>query len=154
MRPPAGGRRRFSVRTKDTRIEALRSVPLLAGLSKRDLARVLELSREVEFFPGKVIVEVGNRGCDFYLLLQGEARLVVPGRRPALLGPGDYFGDMAVLDGEPRAATITAQTHVSVLRIGRSDFLRLLDAYGSIGRKILVEMSKRLRQAQGAKGHD
>ncbi len=136
------------MRTKDARIQALRNVPLLAGLSKRDLMRVLELGTEVEFFPGKVIVAAGDLAEDFYLLLQGKADLALSGKRKAVLDSGDYFGEMAVLDGEPRSATITAQTHISALRIERSDFLRLLDTYGSIGRKIAVELSKRLRACE------
>jgi CRP-like cAMP-binding protein len=136
------------VRKRDARIEALRKVPLLAGLSKRDLARVLALSEEQEFFPGKVIVKTGNQARDFYLILSGEAQLTVPGRKTAVLGPGDYFGEMAVLDGQPRTATIVAQTHLLVLRIGRADFVKLLNGYGSIGLKILVEMSRRLRAAE------
>lgn len=141
------------MRTEDARIQALRKVPLFSGLSKRDLVHVLELSTEVEFFPGKVIVAAGNRAQDFYiLLLQGEVKLALPGRRTSALGPGDYFGEMAVLDGGPRSATITAQTHISALRIERSDFLRLLDTYGSIGRKIAVELSKRLRACERATG--
>ncbi len=141
------------MRTKDARIQALRNVPLFSGLSKRDLVHVLELSTEVEFFPRKVIVAAGDRAQDFYvLLLQGEVKLALPGRRSATLGPGDYFGEMAVLDGGPRSATITASTHISALRIERSDFLRLLDTYGSIGRKIAVELSKRLRACERATG--
>jgi CRP/FNR family cyclic AMP-dependent transcriptional regulator len=140
------------MRSKDARIEALRKVPLFAGLSRRDLARVLELSGEVEFVRGTIIVEAGDRARDFYVLLGGRARLSVPGRRTAVLGPGDYFGEMSVLDGQPRSATIVAETHVSALRIGRSAFLNLLDNYGSIGRKILIEMSKRVRAAERSTG--
>jgi CRP/FNR family cyclic AMP-dependent transcriptional regulator len=130
---------------KDVRIDALGRVPLLAGLSKRDRASVLSLAKELEFLPGQPIVTVGDVGRDFYLLLQGEATLQVPGRRSVALGPGDYFGEIAVLDGGPRSATITAKSHVSALRLGGKEFIALLDAHGTIGRKILVEMSKRLR---------
>ena len=136
------------MRKRDARIEALRKVPLLAGLSKRDLARVLALSEEQEFFPGKTIVKTGNQARDFYLILSGEAQLTVPGRKTAVLGPGDYFGEMAVLDGEPRSATIVAESHVLALRIGRADFVKMLNGHGSIGLKILVEMSRRLRAAE------
>ena len=138
------------MRTKDARIDALHRAPLLASLSRRDVARVFDLGTEEEFFPGKVIVKAGNQARDFYLMMLGQARLTVPGGRTVLLGPGDYFGEMAVLDGGPRSATIVAETHVSALRIGRSEFLALLDAYGSIGRKILVEMSKHVRAAENA----
>jgi CRP-like cAMP-binding protein len=140
------------MRTKDQRIEALRKVPLLAGLSKRDLARVLALAKEVEFWAGDVIVKDGDQADDFYLLARGNAKLSVPGRRTAILDPGDYFGEMAVLDGGPRTATIVAEDHGWALRIERSDFLRLLDAYPSIARTILIEMSKRVRAAEASAG--
>ena len=140
------------MRTRDARIRALAKVPLTAGLSKRELSRVLSLGDELEFIPGKVIVEIGDQARDFYMILEGKARLEVPRKRAETLGPGDYFGEMAVLDGGPRTAEITAQTHVTALRIDKKDFLALLDTYGSIGRKILTEMTKRVRAAEGALG--
>jgi CRP/FNR family cyclic AMP-dependent transcriptional regulator len=138
------------MRTRDARIAALRKVPLLAALSKRDLARILDLGKEKEFPKGATITKLGNTGRDFYLILEGDARVTVPGRRTATLGPGDFFGEMSVLDGGPRSATIVALTRLFALRIDRGDFLKMLDEYGSIGRKILVEMSKRVRRAERA----
>jgi CRP-like cAMP-binding protein len=135
-----------------TAIEAMRAAPLLSDLTKRDLARVLDLGDVMEFHAGEIIVKAGDQASDFYILLRGRALLTVSGTRSESLGPGDYFGEMAVLDGEPRSASIVAETDVWGLRIGRENFLRLLDAYGSIGRKILVEMSKRVRLAEGAAG--
>jgi CRP-like cAMP-binding protein len=140
------------MRTRDSRVDGLRKVPLLSGLSTRELARILELSQEREFGPGQVIVQVGNQARDFYLLLARQAKLTVPGRKTGTLGPGDYFGEMSVLDRGPRTATIAAETRVLALRIGRTEFLRLLDAHGSIGRKIPVEMSKRVRAAERTTG--
>ena len=137
------------MRTKEARIAALRGVPLLSSLSRQDLSRILELGREQEFRKGAVITKAGNQARDFYLILEGRTRLTVPGRRSATLGPGDYFGEMSVLDGEPRSATIEALTHVLALRIGRTHFLAMLDEFGSVGRKMLVEMSKRVRRAEG-----
>jgi cAMP-binding proteins - catabolite gene activator and regulatory subunit of cAMP-dependent protein kinases len=141
----SGSAREVIVRTRDQRIAALGKVPLLAGLSKRDLGRILQLGKEVEFTPGQVIVAEGDRARDFYMILLGKADLLVPGRARTTLGPGDYFGEIAVLDGGPRTATITARTRVSALRIDGKDFVPLLDRYGSIARKILVEMTKRVR---------
>jgi CRP/FNR family cyclic AMP-dependent transcriptional regulator len=140
------------MRTRDARIGALRKVPLLATLSRRDLTRILDLGKEQEFRAGATITKTGNLGRDFYLILDGKARVTVPGRRTTTLGPGDYFGEMAVLDGGPRSATIEAVTRLFTLRIGRTEFLAMLDAYGTVGRKILVEMSRRVRRAEGASG--
>ena len=80
--------------------------------------------------------------------------MIVRGRKQSQkLRPGDYFGEMSVLDGSTRSATVTAETQVWALRLDRSKFLALLDRHGSIGRKILIELSKRLREAEGALVH-
>jgi CRP/FNR family cyclic AMP-dependent transcriptional regulator len=131
------------------RVEMLRSVPLFQGLSRRQVAQIAKLGREVEFLPGETIVEAGLKAMDFYLILTGRAKLQVPGRRARILGPGDYFGEISVLDGGPRTATVTADNRVWTLRLGRSKFIPLLDQHGSIARKILVEMCGRLRAAEG-----
>ena len=141
-------RREEPVGGKEARIRMLAKVPLLAGLSRRDLRQVLELASEVEFLKGSVIVKAGDEGRDFYLILQGKAKLSVPGKASMSLGPGDYFGEMAVLDGGLRSATITAETRVWALDLDRPQFLSMLDDFGSIGRKILVELSKRVRAAE------
>lgn len=130
-------------------VDMLRSVPLFHGLSRRQVAEVMKLGRELEFSPGETIVEKGLKAMDFYLILKGNARLRVPGRRTRMLGPGDYFGEISVLDGGPRTATITAETRVWTLRLDRAKFIPLLDRHGSIARKILVEMCARLRAAEG-----
>jgi CRP-like cAMP-binding protein len=130
----------------------LARVPLFSGLSRRELREVLALAQEMELVEGRPIVEAGTQGRHFYLLLEGSAKVTVPGRRTRSLGPGDYFGEMTVLDGRPRSASVVATTHGWALRIDRSAFVRLLDAHGSIGRKILVEMSGRVRAAEGSQG--
>jgi CRP/FNR family transcriptional regulator, cyclic AMP receptor protein len=131
------------------RMDMLRSVPLFQGLSRRQVAQIVKLGRELEFSPGEIIVERGLKAMDFYLILKGRAKLQVPDRRARGLGPGDYFGEISVLDGGRRTATITAETRVWALRLDRSKFIPLLDRHGSIGRKILVEMCARLRAAEG-----
>jgi CRP/FNR family transcriptional regulator, cyclic AMP receptor protein len=133
----------------DRGVEMLRSVPLFKGLSQRELTEVLEAGREYEFAPGESIVEQGLEAMDFYVMLDGEARLQVPGGRTARLGPGDYFGEISLLDGGPRTASITAETRVLTLRLDRTRFIALLDRHGSIARKILAEMAARLRTAEG-----
>ena len=141
------------MRTRSERIAALGRVPLLSGLSKRDLARILAISKEVEFIPGQVIVREGDQGRDFYLLVSGTAEIKVQGRRAWAVGPGDYFGEIAVLDEGPRSATITATGRVTALRIDRREFIPLLDTYGSIARKILVVTVQRLRALERAAAH-
>jgi CRP/FNR family cyclic AMP-dependent transcriptional regulator len=137
----------------DPTLHLLGAVPLFQGLSKRDLSEILSVAREVEFSAGIDIVSEGSKALDFFLILDGEARVTVRGRRSQKLRPGDYFGEVSVLDGGPRSATVTAETPVWALRLDRSKFLALLDIHGLIGRKILVEMSRRLRAAEGVLVH-
>jgi CRP/FNR family cyclic AMP-dependent transcriptional regulator len=137
----------------DPTLHLLGAVPLFQGLSKRDLLEILSVAREVEFPAGIDIVSEGSKALDFFLILDGEAQVTLRGRRSQKLRPGDYFGEVSVLDGGPRSATVTAETPVWALRLDRSKFLALLDMHGLIGRKILVEMSKRLRAAEGVLVH-
>jgi CRP-like cAMP-binding protein len=132
----------------DAMVRRLRSVPLFQGLSARELREILRAGTEVEFREGTTIVSEGLAATDFYLLLDGEAEVLVRGRRRRTLHPGDYFGEISVMDGGPRSATVTAKTRVLALRLNRPSFLRLLDREGSIGRKILLVMSERLRAAE------
>ena len=129
--------------------QALGSVDTLKGLSPSELAQVISAGRDIEFSAGQSFVQAGLDASDFYLILEGQARLEVPIKEPRTLERGAFFGEISVLDGLPRTATVVAVTRVLAFRIGRDEFLPLLDRYGSIGRKILVEMCGRLRYAEG-----
>ena len=137
-------------RVSGREVAMLRSVPLFQDLTDEELETVLAVGKEIEYRAGDGLVEAGLRAMDFYLILEGEAELHVPGGRRERLGPGSAFGEISVLDGEPRSATVTATTRVLALRIGRPEFIPLLDRHGSVGRKILVEMGGRLRRAERA----
>lgn len=132
----------------DAMTRLLRSVPLFQALSTRELGEVRRAGEDVQFPEGATIVTEGLLAGDFYLVLTGQAEVTIHGRRRRLLEPGDYFGEMSVLDGGPRSATVRALSRVTALRLGRREFLQLLDREGSIGRKILVVMSERLRAAE------
>jgi CRP/FNR family transcriptional regulator, cyclic AMP receptor protein len=129
---------------------ALASVPLFQGLSAKELDQISRLGQEVEFGAGQPIVETGTSAMDFYLIVDGEAALAVPGGRTQTLGPGSTFGELSVLDGEPRSASVTATSRVVALRIPRPEFIAMLDQHGTVARKILVELSRRLRRAEDA----
>jgi len=128
--------------------QALGSVHAFKGLSSSEIAKVVDAGDEVEFSAGQQLIGAGMDASDFYVILEGRVRLEVPKKKARTMGPGDAFGEMSVLDGGPRTATVTAETRVLAFRISREAFLPLLDRLGSIGRKILEEMSKRLRYAE------
>src|SRR6185437_3421090 len=106
----------------------LEEVPLFEGLSKRHLRRVAKLARVRRFASGATLVRAGDSGRSFFVLLDGTAKVVRWGGRPRRLKMGDYFGEMALLDGAPRSADVVAETDVLALTIDRSGFTKLLSA--------------------------
>lgn len=125
--------------------QALAGVPLFEGLTKAQLRSVLEATVEVTFQAGQSIADEGMLAMDFYLILDGEAEVVTDGEHVASLGPGDHFGELAVIDGEPRSATVRATTRIRALRLIADDFQRLLRATPELAYRILVEAVRRLR---------
>lgn len=128
-------------------LETLRGVPLFSLLSERQLAAVLGATHEVGFVGGAKIIDQGAQGAGFFVISDGTAKVLVDGAEVATLGPGSYFGEMAVIDGGPRTATIIAQTRVSTLEITPRALLRLLDREPMIARSLGQELIRRLRSA-------
>jgi CRP-like cAMP-binding protein len=131
-------------------LEALRAVPLFSLLSERELLAVLSSARAVTFPPGAAVIEQGERAKGFFVITDGTASVTLGGAELATLGPGSYFGEMAVIDGGPRTATITALARVSTLEISPTAFLHLLDREPMIAQSIYEELSRRLKAA----GHE
>jgi CRP/FNR family cyclic AMP-dependent transcriptional regulator len=132
---------------RKSKLELLASVPLFQDLSKRELSAILKSAREVQHPAGSAVLEEGTDGVGFHLILEGKATVVIGGRTRAELGPGSYFGEMSLIDGLPRTATVTPVTPMKTLTIASWDFAPMIDQNPSIARKLLVEMSRRLREA-------
>jgi len=126
----------------------LQEVPLFAGLSKRHLQRIAKLARLRRFVSGSAIVRAGEAGTSFFVLLDGTARVVPAGGRARRLGPGDSFGEMALLDGAPRSADVVADGEVLTLTIGRSSFGKLLRREPALTQELLRTLAGRLRAAE------
>lgn len=125
----------------------LARLPLFANVSKRHLRRVAALAEIREFEPGDTIVEKGDAPDGFYLILGGRAKVVArPQARP--LKTGDYFGEMALLDGEPRSATVVAVGDLQTMRLPRRPFMRLLQQEPSIAIAMLAELGRRVRRLE------
>jgi CRP-like cAMP-binding protein len=139
--------------TKKDTLALLANVPLFEGLSKRELSSILNVAKEITHNEGHDVVEEGATGVGFHLILEGEAHVLIGGRKRATLRPGDYFGEMSLLDGGPRSATVRASTPVRTLALTSWAFMPLLDKNPSIARKLLQEMSKRLRNIERALTH-
>jgi CRP-like cAMP-binding protein len=120
-------------------------VPLFSGLSRRHTKKLAERADEVEFRKGEVVVEAGARGGSFFVIVEGEARVTKSGRTVARLGPGDFFGELALLDGGPRSATVTAATPLLTIRIFKRAFDRLVVEEPGVAAKMLAVLAGRLR---------
>lgn len=136
--------------TKDPIADLLGSVDLFRDLSRRELRAVAGLTQEVGFEPGVTVAAEGEAGGRFYLIVEGQARVRVQGSTKAMLGPGAYFGEISLIDGRPRSATVTAETALRTLSLATFNFRPLLAEHPAIGHKLLLEMCRRLRSAQQA----
>jgi CRP/FNR family cyclic AMP-dependent transcriptional regulator len=136
--------------TRRPDVELIGRVPLFDGLSRAHLGRVAALTEETTYNPGRVIVERDTPGRAFYVIVDGTAKVVrgkmVTARREAELGPGDFFGELALLDGERRAATVIATTQLTTIRIERNAFRRLLREEPELAIKLLEGMARRTRR--------
>jgi CRP/FNR family cyclic AMP-dependent transcriptional regulator len=129
-------------------IEQLREVPIFRGLDERELRRIAEVGKEVRFEPGTVVAEQDGGAAGFHLILAGEVSVDVNGVERARLRKGQYFGEMSLIDGKPRSATVRAESPTTTFALTSWQFLPLLDEYPSISRALLVELSGRLRRVE------
>lgn len=132
----------------DDRIASLRAVPLFSELSDRDLRRVLEIAKEVVHTDGRPVVEEDASAAGFHLILDGEASVSVHGRDVGTYRAGDYFGEMSIIDGKPRSASVTAQGDLTTLGIPSWNFERLMEQHPSIMRALLTELCRRIRKIE------
>jgi CRP-like cAMP-binding protein len=132
---------------KDSKLDHLAQVRLFRACSRKELTTIGRASDEVKVAAGKTIVEEGQTGHEFFLILEGTASVSRKGRKVATLGPGDYFGELALLDRGPRNATVKADTDMEVLVLGQREFSGVLDEVPTIAHKLLSSMATRLREA-------
>jgi CRP/FNR family cyclic AMP-dependent transcriptional regulator len=123
----------------------LANVPIFSGCSKRELTVIARAAKEVSHRAGTTIAREGERGIGLFLILDGGCTVTIGGKTKAKLGPGDFFGEIALLDGGPRTATVTATTPVRLLGITGWVFRGLLMEHPSIALKTLEAVAGRLR---------
>ena len=132
-------------RTRRESARALSVVPLFAGFSKQDLNRLAEETDVVSFPPGATIVEEGLLGETMFVVLSGEAKVVQGTRRLGTVRPGDFFGEVALLDGAPRSASVVAETPMEAIRLYRRTLFKMLEAEPQLALKILDSLVRRVR---------
>jgi CRP/FNR family transcriptional regulator, cyclic AMP receptor protein len=134
--------------SQDDKIERLEEVGLLAGCSRRQLRAIARISEVIEVAEGTVLARNGQPGDQFFLILDGSARVEVTSRKRSRIEPGQYFGEMSLLDGGPRSATVVAETPLRLLVIKRRDFATLLREAPEVTQSLLATLSRRVRVAE------
>jgi CRP/FNR family cyclic AMP-dependent transcriptional regulator len=137
-------------RTVQAKTSTLAQVPLFAGLSKRHLRRLAELMDEVHYGDRRIIVESGLPGRAFFVIAAGKVKVyggkTTSGRALARLGPGDFFGELAMLDGGPRSASVVADGSATVLRLTRTNFIKMVAREPTVAVEIIAGLAERLRR--------
>jgi CRP-like cAMP-binding protein len=133
---------------RNQKVELLRKVPLFALCSNRELAAIATLADEVDLRQGKELIREGARGREFFVLLEGQADVLKDGKRINQMGPGDFFGEIALVAPSPvRTATVKATTPVRVLVVTAQNFRRLLGGSPQIKLKVLEALAERVSPA-------
>ena len=129
-------------------VEVLRRVPLLSGLADRDLEKLADRFNERTFPEGAIVIEEDSTGTSFFVIAEGDASVSVRGEVRATLGPGDYFGEMAIMDEGVRTASVTAATDLHTFFLTPWEFRPFVEEHPEVAWKLLQNLARRLRAAQ------
>jgi CRP/FNR family cyclic AMP-dependent transcriptional regulator len=132
--------------------ELLRQVPLFSDLERRELEEIASSLKARTFSAGQTVATEGESGVGFFVIEDGEAKVTVRGEERGRLGPGDYFGEIALIAESPRTATIVAETELRCYGMTFWDFRPLVEQNGSIAWKLLQALAKKLRQVEERAG--
>lgn len=128
-------------------IEIVRGIPLFTNLTKTDVREIGKLCFEQSYEPDEVILKQRDDAQLMVAIITGKARVVRDGKNLAMVGPGDVVGEMSLIDGHRRSASVIAETQVDAVVIHRTTFMNLLDRNPTIAKKLLISQTGRLREA-------
>ena len=129
-------------------VDVVRNVPLFSGLDRKEVAAIAALFKKRVFPKGETVIKEGSGGATFYLIESGEATVTIGGELRATLGPGDYFGEVALIDEGERIATVTAAEELVCYGLTLWELRPLVEENGVIGWKLLQTLAKDLREAE------
>jgi CRP/FNR family transcriptional regulator, cyclic AMP receptor protein len=132
------------------KMERLEAVPLFQGCTQRQLRAIAKIAGVFDAPADTVLIRAGEPGEEFFLIVEGTARVHVSARKRLRLMPGDFFGEMSLLDGGPRSATVVAETPLRLLVIRRRNFQSLLQDVPGMTHSLLITLSRRVRHAERA----
>ena len=132
--------------SQDTKVQALKGVPLFEGLSRRELVQLERVCEDLEVEQGTVLCKEGDVGREFFVLVDGKVQVIRKGRRVGTLTGGDFLGEIALLTELPRTATATAETPVRLFVLTSREFHAVLDQNRNVERKVLRALARRLAE--------
>ena len=132
--------------TADKKLELLAGVPLFARLGRRDLERVGQLAEEIDVPAGRVLIRQGTIGQEFFLIVEGRVNVERDGKLLNVRGPGDFVGEIALIDEGPRVATVTCETACRLFVLAHREFHTLLADHPDIQLLVLKALAERVRQ--------
>jgi CRP-like cAMP-binding protein len=135
---------------QDEKITYLQRVHLFEACSSRQLRAIARIAEVQEVPAGEILARTGEPGDRFFVIVDGSARIEVSAQKQSRIGPGGFFGEMSLLDGEPRSATVIADTAMRLLVIPRRDFVTLLREVPSLTQRMLITLCQRVRNAEKA----
>lgn len=137
----------------DPKLDLLRKVPLFSEVSRRELLRVAQLADEIDLPADRVLMRQGDRGDSLFVLLEGGAKVERNGKVVAERGPGEFFGEIALVVEGPRTATVTLTRPSRLLVIGHREFHSLMDQFPSIKLCVLETLARRVRILEADAAH-
>jgi CRP-like cAMP-binding protein len=134
----------------ESKVKLLSEIPLFSACTGKELREIARVADRVSALDGEVLAKAGTAGREFFVIAEGKATVSIDGGEIAVLGPGEFFGEMALLDQGPRSANVTASGPMTLYVIGSKEFSELIDRVPFIARRILRGLSQRLRSAEDA----
>jgi CRP/FNR family cyclic AMP-dependent transcriptional regulator len=128
-------------------VDTLARVPLFSGLERRDLERIADSFKQRDYAPGDVIASEGHGGAGFFVIGEGTAKVTVHGEDRTTLGPGDYFGEIALIDEGARTASVIAETDMRTYAMTFWEFRPIVETDSRIAWKLVQQLAHRLREA-------
>lgn len=133
---------------RDEKLDLLHRIPLFSAFDGKKLERLGMLADEVDVPAGKVLMRQGDNGSDMMVLVRGQVSVERDGQRLNTMGPGDFFGEIALVDGGPRTATVTAEAPSSLLVITHRDFHSLMDEFPEVAQQVMNALANRVRHLE------
>ena len=136
------------LKNKSEKIELLEKLPLFDGLTRKQVEQVGRLADLIAVPAGRRLATAGEYGGELIVIVEGYVSVTVGRPRPVRLGPGEFFGEMSLVDGQPRSATVVAESDLLVLVVGQRAFSSLVEASPLLALRIMQVLTRRLRETE------